>query len=93
MDEIASGDERNADCRQDDQADQNALIGLGENAVRLGIRDMEVGTFRGRHRMHQTRLSSSTVPNSPHGRQLITARRMRNGTASASVGLISRAVR
>ena len=93
MDEIAAGDERNAEGRQDDEADQNALIRLGKNAIRSRVGNQEKRALRGRHRIHQTRLSSSTVPNNPHGRHHITARRIRNGTVSASVGLISRAVR
>ena len=67
-------------ARQQDEPDQQLLIGTPQHLVGFEIAGAEIGAGA---RHGQTRSNSSTVPNRPHGRMLITTSRIRNGKSLA----------
>src|SRR5712671_4322824 len=75
--------------RDQHERDQQLLIGPPQHLVGFKITGAEIGA----EARHQTRSSSSMVPNKPQGLMLITTSRIRNGKASLSTGSMRRTVR
>ena len=93
MHEISRRHGRQQHARPSDAATMTLWYGRARSSFGLGVARPKIWTRRSHGHSLQTRSSSSSVPNRPHGRMLITTSKMRNGTASLRIGSISRTVR